>query len=153
MKYSGQKVTWDCVWFGSYPQSEATSDDSTYNELVSSDAWDDNNEATINGTKYRRMKAQDATFANCSDKEDSYSYNWSDQTTYHYFQYEPIKWRVLNVSAEEALLVSDAALDDQKYNTNDMPVTWEKSSMRSWLNGYGASSNEPKTDYTSHNFG
>lgn len=153
MKYSGQKVTWDCVWFGSYPQSEATSDDSTYNELVSSDAWDDNNEATINGTKYRRMKAQDATFANCSDKEDSYSYNWSDQTTYHYFKYEPIKWRVLNVSAEEALLVSDAALDDQKYNTNDMPVTWEKSSMRSWLNGYGASSNEPETDYTSHNFG
>lgn len=22
--YAGQKVTWDCLWFGSYPQSEVT---------------------------------------------------------------------------------------------------------------------------------
>lgn len=24
---AGQKVTWDCVWFGSYPQSEVTAED------------------------------------------------------------------------------------------------------------------------------
>lgn len=31
---AGQKVTWDCVYFGSYPQSEITSKDgSIYNTL------------------------------------------------------------------------------------------------------------------------
>ena len=31
---SGREVTWDCVWFGSYPQSEITSKDgSIYNAL------------------------------------------------------------------------------------------------------------------------
>lgn len=31
---AGQKVTWDCVYFGSYPQSEVTSKDgSIYNAL------------------------------------------------------------------------------------------------------------------------
>lgn len=25
----GQKVTWDCLWFGSYPQKEITEDDGT----------------------------------------------------------------------------------------------------------------------------
>lgn len=29
---SGKKVTWDCVWFGAYPQSEVTSGD-IYNKL------------------------------------------------------------------------------------------------------------------------
>ena len=38
------------------------------------------------------------------------------------------------------------------YNTNDVDVTWESSSMRSWLNGYGASVNQPKTDYSRKNF-
>ena len=54
----------------------------------------------------------------------------------------------LNRSGNDALLLADIALDDQKCNTNDEYVTWETSSMRSWLNGYGASMNEPKTDYS-----
>lgn len=31
-------------------------------------------------------------------------------------------------------------------------MTWEMSSIRSWLNGYGASMNEPETDYGKKNF-
>ena len=53
-------------------------------------------------------------------------------------RYEPIKWRVLNRNGNDALLLADVALDDQKYNTDYAKVTWETSSMRSWLNGYGA---------------
>lgn len=52
---AGQKVTWDCVYFGSYPQSEVTSKDgSIYNALKSATGWDSNNDITIGGTKYRR---------------------------------------------------------------------------------------------------
>ena len=146
-----QKVTWDCVYFGKYPQSEITSKDgSIYNTLKNATGWDENNDITIGRTKYRRLKGEDATYYS-SNEEGQYNWNGSYKT-YHYFKYEPIKWRVLNRNGNDALLLADVALDDQKYNTNYEDVTWETSSMRSWLNGYGASVNQPKTDYSRKNF-
>lgn len=148
---AGQKVTWDCVYFGSYPQSEITSKDgSIYNTLKNATGWDENNDIMIGRTKYRRLKGEDATYAR-SDEEGQYDWN-DNYKTYHYFKYEPIKWRVLNRNGNDALLLADVALDDQEYNTNWELVTWETSSMRSWLNGYGASVNRPKTDYSRKNF-
>ena len=145
---AGQKVTWDCVYFGSYPQSEVTSKDgSIYNALKNATGWDENNDITIGETKYRRLKGEDAT-----DFFSNYDY-WNDNyKTYHYFKYEPIKWRVLNRNGNDALLLADVALDDQEYNTNWEDVTWEASGMRSWLNGYGASVNQPGTDCSKKNF-
>ena len=60
---AGQKVTWDCVWFGSYPQSEVISSDPIYSTLQNVDGWDSNNDITISGNRYRRMKKEDATYA------------------------------------------------------------------------------------------
>lgn len=146
---AGQKVTWDCVWFGSYPQSEVTGG-SIYTTLKNATGWDKNNDIVINGSKYRRLRGQDATFATSNDSE---SYNWKNNyKNYHYFKYEPIKWRVLNRNGKDAFLLADIVLDDQRYNTNYTDVTWETSSMRSWLNGYGASVNQPRTDYSRKNF-
>uniref|UniRef100_UPI003FF1043A DUF6273 domain-containing protein n=1 Tax=Anaerobutyricum hallii TaxID=39488 RepID=UPI003FF1043A len=150
---AGQKVTWDCVYFGSYPQSEITSKDgSIYNALKNATGWDENNDITIGRTKYRRLKGEDATHYS-SNEEGQYNWN-GNYKTYHYFKYEPIKWRILNRNGNDAFLLADVALDDQKYNTNyeDVDVTWETSSMRSWLNGYGASVNQSKTDYSKKNF-
>ena len=168
---AGQKVTWDCVYFGSYPQTEVVESGSeeetalkgmnryyiTKYQSVNSNAfaaienasYDANGDATVGGTKYRRIKAGDATYHTSESNE---YYNWKDISTYHYFKYEPIKWRVLNRRGNDALLLADVALDDQMYNTNWDKVTWETSSMRSWLNGYGASSNRPKADYSRKNF-
>ena len=59
---AGQRVTWDCVWFGSYPQSEVTEKDGDiYNALKNATGWDSNNDIKIGNTKYRRLKAGDAT--------------------------------------------------------------------------------------------
>lgn len=151
---AGQKVTWDCVYFGRYPQSEITSKDgSIYNTLKNATGWDENNDITIGRTKYRRLKGEDATYATGEIDDEFEYYDWNgDYKTYHYFKYEPIKWRVLNRNGNDALLFADVALDSQKYNTNYEDVTWETSSMRSWLNGYGASVNQPKTDYSRKNF-
>ena len=148
---AGQKVTWDCVYFGSYPQSEVTSKDgSIYNALKNATGWDENNDIMIGETKYRRLKGEDATYAT-SGYEHRYDWN-NNYKAYHYFKYEPIKWRVLNRNGNDALLLADVALDSQMYNTNDTDAIWEISSMRSWLNGYGASVNQPKTDYSKKNF-
>lgn len=148
---AGQRVTWDCVWFGSYPQSEVTEKDGDiYNTLKNATGWDSNNDIKIGNTKYRRLKGKDATY---STSFSSSYYNWNyNYTTYHYFKYEPIKWRVLSVDGNDVLLLADVALDDQRYNLNRKSVTWATSSIRSWLNGYGASANEPQKDYSHKNF-
>ncbi len=65
---------------------------------------------------------------------------------------QPIKWRVLSVNGDDAFLMADQNLDCQRYNNTDTDVTWETCTMRSWLNGYGASSNACGRDYSTANF-
>ena len=66
---------------------------------------------------------------------------------------EPITWRVLiKSSSGQYLIVSEKALDVKQYNTRRVAITWEKSTIRSWLNGYDASYNTDGIDYTKDNF-
>ncbi len=84
---SGKKVTWDCLWFGSYPQSKITKKDGDiYTTLKNTDNWDKNGDATIDSIKYHKTEAG-------------------------YFKYEPIKWRVLQSENGEAFLLTDVILD------------------------------------------
>ena len=108
---SGKKVTWDCLWFGSYPQSKITKKDgSIYTTLKNTDNWDKNGDVIIDNIKYHKTKKG-------------------------YFKYKPIKWRVLQSENQEAFLLSDLILDKQVYNENSKAITWEESSLRAWLNG------------------
>ncbi len=70
-------VTWDCVWFGHYPQS--------------------------------------------SDGNGGY-------------KNEKVKWRILSINGDEALLLADKNLDCKRYHETYTNVTWENSTIRSWLN-------------------
>ena len=47
---------------------------------------------------------------------------------------DPIKWRVLQVSADRALLISDKLLERKRYHSTFTPVTWATSDLRVWLN-------------------
>lgn len=108
----GEKVTWDCIWFGSYPQTKIVSsskENDLYSTLETANGWDKNNDIIIGKEKYHRAKKS-------------------------YFKYEPIKWRVIKCENGEALLLSDIVLDKQKYNKRLKKVTWEKSTLRKWLN-------------------
>ncbi|MBO5223258.1 MAG: TIR domain-containing protein [Clostridia bacterium] len=57
------------------------------------------------------------------------SYYQSNDTTK-----EPIEWLVLAREGSKALLISKYALDCKPYNTSRTNVTWEKCSIRKWLN-------------------
>ena len=48
---------------------------------------------------------------------------------------EPIEWRVINKKGNKILVISEYALDVQSYNADDIDVTWETCSLRTWLNG------------------
>ncbi len=107
---SGKKVTWDCLWFGKYPQKQITEEDGViYSVLKNEINWDLNNDVIINGSKYHK-------------------------TENDYFKYESIKWRVLRYENSEAFLLSEAILDSQPYHSENEEIDWEKSSIRAWLN-------------------
>lgn len=48
---------------------------------------------------------------------------------------EPILWRVLEVTEEDLLLISEYGLICKNYNDTFEDVTWETSTLRGWLNG------------------
>ena len=164
---AGQKVTWNCVEFGSYPQAEVITQemsekypesilneddyiisDGDYSALEGA-SWNADNEATVGGAKYRRVRKEDATYVSSTDR---YQFDWDGDKVWHYFKYEPIKWRILEVSGNKALLLSDKVLDDRRYHENPVPITWERSTMRSWLNGYSAKENLQGADYAGKGF-
>ncbi len=143
----GGAVTGECVYYGSYPQTEITEivDCDVYKQLQSVTGWDDNGDTTIGTEKYRRIKKKDAT-------STANSYTWENDNVYHYFKYEPIEWRVLQQKEGEIILVSDVILDTQKFNQKARAATWENSTLRSWLNGLGATENTAGIDYSETGF-
>ena len=71
---------------------------------------------------------------------DNTEYKDSDGTSMmyaggKYYKKEPIKWRVLSVEENDALIVADQNLDTQPFhNQNSSEISWEGSSIRQWLN-------------------
>ena len=67
---------------------------------------------------------------------------------------DPIKWRVLKNAGSKLFLLSDQNLDVFEYHKISESVTWETSTMRSWLNGLAANqgSGDNAIDYADNNF-
>lgn len=135
---AGQSVIYDCVYFGSYPQAEVVPNkaaattidsairngddyivDATLYQKLQNATWV-NNETIIGKEKFRRINSENAEYVSGND--------------YRYFKYQPIKWRVLQVTGNEAFLLADMALDNQQYHEENMSITWENCSLRSFLN-------------------
>ena len=67
------------------------------------------------------------------------------------FNIDPIKWRVLSNSDGKLFLLSDKNLDVVQYHIYQENVTWEGSSIRSWLNGYDISKITQEDEYKDYN--
>lgn len=156
--YDTKQTEWDCIWYGTYPQTEVFKNKKTFqnafpdswdatmnvdlgamiNSVLYSSlekaTWDDNNDTIIDGVKYHRISKE--SFHQRRVGLYGRIYNWDDTIPYHYFRYEPIKWRVISVSEEtgNVVLISDKVLDDQLFYEPGKPETWEESHIRKWLN-------------------
>ena len=126
---AGQRVTWDCVWLGSYPQTVVT-DAATVAALDAATGWSSSGDLAYGGATYRRLGQSDTT-------HDYYYRNDFTKSPggWLYFKWEPVKWRVLEQDGSTALVVADVALDGQRYHQTSTDVTWETCDLRSWLNG------------------
>ena len=133
---------WSYVYFGSYPQSEVTDA-----KIISAiDAaltakGQTKGDVMVNNVRYRK-----------TDSSDTNSNKNFGSSTYRYFQWEKIRWRVLSNSGNKLFLMADLALDCRTYNETVVNTTWETSTIRSWLNGYGSTSNGNAIDYSKDNF-
>lgn len=125
---------WSYVYFGSYPQSEVT-DAAIINQidaklaaqnLTVGDVW-------IGNVKYRKISPENAdNIMKWIDKDE----NLRPDQAYRYFKWERIKWKVLNIDKTNTKLFlwSDMALDCNVFEEKAKDVTWETSSIRTFLN-------------------
>ena len=162
---TGQVTEWSCITFGSYPQTEIVAapseavddyavqegdfleDPDLYEKLTRAE-WNDG-QTEIGDARYLRMNREDAV-GSASDREGHY--RWGEGDEWHYFRFDPIRWRVIGLENGSACLMADKLLDCQPYHINDGPVSWEGSTVRSWLNSYPAEENDAGIDYRGKGF-
>lgn len=129
-------VAGDYVTFGMYPQKVVEGDALT-DEIVNAE-YNSYDVTTVNGKQYARVAQYDP---------------WGDFSGYVYGEFEPIEWLVLETKDGKAFLLSKDILDAQPYDSKydrdaafkgvigEGPkyvfrVTWEKSTVRTWLNDH-----------------
>lgn len=96
------------IYFGEYPQSAEVTD-LLITTRVRQTSPDKNNNRTYNGKKYRII----------NDKV---------------YEILPIEWRVLDVSSDGVLLISEKILENRQWNSSYTSITYAESTIREWLN-------------------
>ena len=142
------EVTWSCIEFGAYPANEVVDgsfdavdayavregdvirDAALYRKL-SEASWT-GDETVIDGHRYFRINGAGAVSA-AGDREQHY--RWNDTGAWHYFEFAPMKWRVLKLTGSQAWLIADRMPDVCPFHEEAVDVSWEQSSLRGWLNG------------------
>lgn len=89
-------------------------------------------------------RASGASLAECWTDEEQGSVQVGDAVFFGHYEQdndwtngrEPIQWRVLAVENGRALLISEYALDCERFHDRNMEVTWEECGLREWLNEY-----------------
>ena len=107
----GEYTIWNAVKFGQYPQTEIlkTSESDLFGKLEKAAEKGDET-VTLDGVQYKRLDGR-------------------------WFRFDPIVWRVLEVTDHTALLMADRGLDCVPYHSSYEDVFWEDSGVRAWLNG------------------
>ncbi|MEI6578320.1 MAG: DUF6273 domain-containing protein [Eubacteriales bacterium] len=118
-------VTGDKIEYGSYPQSKITN--TNLIAMLDAQTLSADNTVVYDGVKYQRVYFTTAN--NAYQALNGYAIN-----TVYWFKFEPITWRVLSNTDDELLVMADKVLDSKAYNEDNTSVTWETSSIRSWLN-------------------
>ena len=133
--------------------------------VLDPDIWSYAGTVSTDGTE------DEKSFSLVSEPKNKYTYNGRDYNSIGSCEYdcvwfgsypnsdeegaakEPIKWRVLSVDGDDALLIADKCLEEKKsFIEGGGSDGWRMSTIRSWLNGYGGKENQKNIDYSNDNF-
>lgn len=129
---------WQGTWrkgymlLGEYPQSEVTGRALT-EDIVHAD-YDENGDAWVGGTRYRRVAYEQVTYHAGDDAEGHDT--WEAGEEYRYFVYEPLNWRILDETDDQILLLADQVIDCRYYHNTKEAAAWMDADLYQWLNGY-----------------
>lgn len=124
------------IELGEYPQTEVTD----YSLKAQLNALGGGSTVYFEGERYKRVCFEEYTpsrpdlpaHEDYSSQDDN---GYCKQTVY-WFRYEPIRWKVLNNTDGELLMISEKILDAKPFNSDwSSGITWMNSSVRGWLNG------------------
>lgn len=124
---------------GSYPRSEASETVSALLEsLYQTDSLPcDGTYYALDGKRYTRVLVENDYVE--EDTSDEYFFLFTQYTpgTVHWYEVEPIAWRLMNVQNGYAVLFSAELIDARAYSdeTTEKGWLWENSDLRNWLNG------------------
>lgn len=165
--------------FGSYPIEEIINIDiiNELNNLINENNWIDFHYYN-NGVDTPFMWHQDIIYNNEKYRgvyfnkirilfTNEYEYTAEEEQrlfpnikvgTVYWFKYCPIKWRILNETEDELMLISEFILDNMEFYHNEKdrvingkiiyPNNWEHSNIRKWLNNnfYNTAFNETEKE-------
>ena len=64
----------------------------------------------------------------------------------------PLSWRILEITDNAALLLSEYILEQYTYHDQNEGITWEWSNVRSYLNGFGSAHNKNGINHENKGF-
>ena len=134
----GRYTVWNTVAFGHYPQTEILEKESDFSPCPGG--------AEIDPVMYRALEDAAGDAADPVLLGGVCYVRLEDR----WFRCDPIIWRVLEVSDQTALLMSDRCLDCAPYHAEYRGVFWEESALRAWLNG--TAEEDPAPPYGGRSF-
>lgn len=145
------ETTYHYIYFGYYPQKELIGNEIT--DEIRKATYNSNGDAVINGRKYRRLTWEMNSVTGTINERTRENWNQYSDNGYRYFEYEPIKWQILNNDGTKLFLFSDQCLDQQSlHNWSDRDSTWESLYLRKWLNYDGTKELDLPRHYKSKGF-
>ncbi len=149
------RTTWDCIWFGTYPQTEITDRSSITSKTT---YLRDSGGCVIGYNVKHYYKGGEEVFCKeahmtemkyfnrlPNNNNNNTGYDWKTWNGEHYFRYEPIKWRVLKMDGDKALLLSDKIIEQHCvypptdtdigicYTGKQMDFIWSNSILRTHM--------------------
>ncbi len=129
-------VTGDIIEFGSYPQTKVT--DTGLIIALNAQPLGADGTANYGGNRYKRSYFTQYLPGYTTWPPDEFHSNQPNNgyfiNTVYWFKYEPIEWQVLSNTNSELFVMAEKMLASSAYDEDDIDVTGENYTLRSWLN-------------------
>lgn len=133
------RITWDCIWFGTYPQTQVKNTSNYINKKYENNGW-------LNIYSAKNKGGEQVKIGRTMYTHEKYILNGKSNLDSMEFKFEPIKWRILKKEGNKVLLLSDKIIDQYfmfqptfsdalvLYIGPHIDFIWRNSTLRTYMN-------------------